>query len=235
MKQFANKYNSFLSESGVSYALFFVMVELIGINTYSLHYVLQSQNESLTNWMPAFIGALAYSITTIVVMQRQGHAQLKRILPTLDALLVLLGMNINILDQAADGTLNYVAVILSLLYAVFSAVITYSLGQINNEARPDMVLKTDYDQVVRNSAELALQVTTKVDKLKVMNVEITDLRSYLFLTRKELSEMQRTHSMYYDGWLRHNKSRILKMKPEARTAEDNEILEKFNHLQNQEL
>ncbi len=231
---FSKKYSQFLTDSGVSFALFFVMLELIGINAYSIRYVLNAQHETWFNWIPATIGAFAYSITTIVVMQQKGHAKLKTTLPVLDALLVMLGMNILIFEQYASDTINYVALILSVLFAVFTAVITYSLGQINNEKSDLTVSKSDYDRLlIQLQASLEMNEMQNKEIFKIESdatemegriLELTEeLKSKETLWRREMVRADNFEPYYIASEL----SRIRKMKPKNRNIVEVEFSNKY--------
>ncbi len=231
---FSKKYSQFLTDSGVSFALFFVMLELIGINAYSIRYVLNAQHETWFNWIPATIGAFAYSITTIVVMQQKGHAKLKTTLPVLDALLVMLGMNILFFEQYQTDALNYVALILSVLFAVFTAVITYSLGQINNEKTELTVSKSDYDKLQRQlqaSLEMNEMQNKEIFKLESdvteMKNQKTDIITHFHKLKGDFIEIREQSDKYKPYYISSELSRIRKMKKENMNAEEVEFLNKY--------
>lgn len=117
-----------LSRTGVGFALFFMILELTYINAKSLNYMVQGL--SVSDGIFSIIGAIAFSMVTILIMRLSNRGWLKIMFPFLDAALVLCGFN---LPYAADLFANPVRFALSVFFALFTGLITYSLGQINAE------------------------------------------------------------------------------------------------------
>jgi len=220
MNKQAKIFSLFLSDAGIPTALFFIMLELVGINAYSIHYVLHSQHPEIAviNWVFAGVGAIAYSITTVVVMHRPGHKQLKITLPVLDAFLVLFGLNINVIPQIEAGTVNYIAVALSILLALFTGVITYSLGRINNESKD----KSDADK-------LQTLVSKLQTDLNIMQTENRNLQTNLDNLQTDLNKSKALADKYKHYFVKAESSRIRRKKPENRTEPELQILKQYQH------
>lgn len=117
-----------LSRTGVGFALLFMILELTYINAKSLNYMVQGLSQS--DGVFSIIGAIAFSMVTILIMRLSNRTWLKIMFPFLDTALVLCGFN---LPYADDLFGNPVRFALSVFFAVFTGLITYSLGQINAE------------------------------------------------------------------------------------------------------
>lgn len=220
MKNLAKLFNAFLNEAGVSASLFFVMLELIGINAYSLHYVLDSQHQSAFNYIPAILGAVAYSITTIVVMQQPNHERLKVILPILDGFLVFLALNLMFIEQYKLGEVNYVAVTLSLLFAIFTAVITLSLGQINSENTEPMIAQHHFDVTSKELDVTLSKLNKSIKSNKFLVGQVGDKDNELSLLKTEFKTLRSEHSYYYEFYIRKEKARIAKKSKANLTEEE---------------
>ena len=117
--------------------------------------------------LPALIGATAFSITTVVVMRREGFLWAKLIVPVFDFFLMFLGFNINYLFK--DNSTN-AFIWLSLFFSVFAAFITGVLGFINYKERKNEsthlesvnLMQKEIDSLRINISELQ---TTKIHLL----------------------------------------------------------------------
>ncbi len=128
IKRLAIKFDRLLAEGGVGLALFFIMLELIYINSKSLYEI--DTAKSILSLIFAIVGSIAFSITTIVVLRKPNHKWLKRIVPLFDVILVFLGLNLSTWDTMLEYPLHLT---LSIFFALFTGLITFSLGQINYE------------------------------------------------------------------------------------------------------
>jgi hypothetical protein len=112
----------------VGLGLFLMVLELTYINTKSLSYLVEGAGT--VDHAFAIIGALAFSIVTIVIMRKPGRNFLKFAFPLFDTGLVFCGFN---LKYAENLLSNPIAFGLTIFMAVFTGLITYSLGRINYE------------------------------------------------------------------------------------------------------
>lgn len=117
-----------LSRMGVGLALFFMVLELTYINAKSLNYMVNGMSQ--TDGVFAIIGAIAFSMVTVLIMRMSKRNWLKVVFPFFDMALVMCGFN---LMFATDLFANPIRFALSVFLAIFTGLITYSLGQINAE------------------------------------------------------------------------------------------------------
>ena len=131
LRKLSTGFDETVRVGGIGLALFFVFLELVYINTKSLFYL--DGNEGILSLTFAIVGSLAYSSTTIAVMRRQGHRNMKIILPLFDTMLVFTGYNINLFDS--PEAINPMRLALSVFISLFTGIITYGLGMLNFEER----------------------------------------------------------------------------------------------------
>ncbi len=251
-KKLAQGFDALVRDGGIGAALFFVVMELIFLNANSLQYIYKINSESSFTWIPAVLGSLAYSITTITVMRKQGHKALKIMFPIFDIFLMFFGLNLNTLNLIQQGNFNVISFILSIFFALFTGAITYSLGMINYKEQED----DNIDELKSENKELKLRETqlkdrlsiiekyrTKFDKekskmqerLKELDLELSEfekVKSKLKKHETENNELQSKNMLLErkikemkSQIIRYEASRIRKKKPENRTTEENEILE----------
>ncbi len=116
----------FLSRQGVGIALVFMIAELSYINSKSLQFMFEG-SDSLDIYF-GVIGAVAFSIVTVLIMRLSNQEWLKICFPLFDTALVFCGLN---LHHSHDLLANPVRFAMSIFLSVFSGLITFSLGQIN--------------------------------------------------------------------------------------------------------
>ena len=117
-----------LSRTGVGFALLFMVTELSYINSKSLQYMFSG--EQTMDIAFGIIGAIAFSIVTVLVMRLSNRTWLKIVFPVFDIALVFCGFN---LEHASGLLYNPVRFAMSIFLSLFAGLITYSLGQINAE------------------------------------------------------------------------------------------------------
>ena len=174
MKNLFIQFDIFLKEAGVGTALFFVMILLMYVNTLSLYEMFQERNFSL---LPALIGAVAFSITTVVVMRREGFLWAKLIVPVFDFFLMFLGFNINYLFKD-NNTTAFIG--LSLFFSVFAAFITGVLGFINYKERKNEttnsqsieLMQIENDRLRKENDALEYVNNENIDTIKALQKDI---------------------------------------------------------------
>lgn len=107
-------------------AIVFMVLELSYINSKSLVFLIEDYDPS--GKVFAIIGAVAFSMITILVMRTSRQKWIKYVFPAFDAILVFCGFNLRF---ASKLLANPVAFTLTIFMAVFVGVITYSLGIID--------------------------------------------------------------------------------------------------------
>lgn len=118
----------FLSKTGVGFGLLFMVIQLTYINMLSLQYMFGWGDITTSEIIFGINGALAFSIVTVLIMRLSKKEWLKIAFPIFDIALVFCGFN---LRHADDIFSNPVRFAMSIFLALFSGLITYSLGQIN--------------------------------------------------------------------------------------------------------
>lgn len=112
--------------TGISIALFLLMLELTYINSRSLLFLVDGFG--LTDKIFAIIGAMAFSMVTILVMRTARKYWMRIAFPIFDALLVFSGFNLKYADNLLA---NPIAFWLTVFLSIYIAIIMYSLGIIN--------------------------------------------------------------------------------------------------------
>lgn len=154
-----------LSKTGVGFALLFLVAELAYVNTISLKYMFTANGENgELDTMFGIIGALAFSMVTVLVMRLSKRNWLKVVFPFFDVALMFCGFN---LAHASNLLDNPVRFSLSIFLSLFAGLITYSLGQINAE------------QHDANSAEI---------KINSLESELSGLKSKFCETESNLQK-----------------------------------------------
>lgn len=116
----------FITRIGIGFALFCMIGELSYINAKSLLYIVDKFDN--VDRMFAVVGSLAFSCVTVIVMRKSREKWIKIVFPVFDALLVFCGFNLRFADNLLG---NPIAFYLTIFMAVFTGIITYSLGIIN--------------------------------------------------------------------------------------------------------
>lgn len=118
-----------LNKLGVGFALLFMVCELSYINSKSLLFL--GNEFGAIDKIFAVVGSMAFSMVTVLVMRKSRERWIKVVFPVFDALLVFCGFNLQFAAQITAGNDNPVRLLLSVFMAVFTGLITYSLGLIN--------------------------------------------------------------------------------------------------------
>lgn len=107
----------------ITITLILMVLELTYINAKSLLYI--AAELSAIDTIFAVIGALAFSMVTVLVMRTTRSRWMRIIFPVFDALLVFCGFNIK---YASNLLYNPIAFYLTIFFAVFTGIIMYGLG-----------------------------------------------------------------------------------------------------------
>lgn len=105
----------------VGVGLLFIVVELTFINSRSL--AVLTHTEGAFSMLFAVIGALAFSMVTVIIMRKGTEKWLKIAFPIFDAVLMFLGLNMEYAETYRFA--------LTIFMSLFAGLITYSLGKIN--------------------------------------------------------------------------------------------------------
>ena len=118
-----------ISKLGVGFSLLFVFCELTYVNTKSLLYL--TGDAGVIDALFSVVGAMAFSSVTILVMRKSRKQWIKIVFPVFDSILMFCGFNLLFANEITSGTDNPIRFYLSVFMAVFTGLITYSLGLIN--------------------------------------------------------------------------------------------------------
>ena len=118
--------NNIFERLSVRVALSLLILELTYINSKSLFYMIG--RDRLIDSLFSVVGALAFSMVTIIVMRKSTSKALKIIFPIYDAMLMFFGFNLNQTDYSSN------AFYLSIIMSSFAGIITYSLGIISYQS-----------------------------------------------------------------------------------------------------
>lgn len=256
VKDLSITFDVFINEGGVGAALFFVLVELIIVNTQNLYYVFGIG--SSLNVILALIGAIGYSLVTTVVIRKNVNIRLKIMFPLFDVFLIFIGMNIKVFDNIFDNPLRFAVTV---FFSLFTGAIILALGLINykeHESDAD-ALRKEFELVsasqnyyksmfedIEEKNKLMFESNVNIEtKLEAVESAYMKMKSNLELTKTDneklksensslKSKFEQTESEFkrvngiMDGYKKHffitEKSRILKKKPDNRTADEVEIL-----------
>lgn len=245
--------DEFLKKTGVGIALLFMIIELSYVNTLSLVYMLSSENKAtLIALFFGIVGAIAFSIVTVLVMRLSKRKWLKIAFPIFDGLLVFCGFNLKHADNLLDNPIRFA---LSIFLAVFSALITYSLGEINAEQhtegnpaeleRENKLLKSKNEELQRNYDNVRSELKVSFEKhseLKsnynnvVSNFEktktyvdelrgnIDELKNYNAALQSQLHKAAAEAARYKGAAMAAEVARIRKKAEKNRTVEELELL-----------
>ncbi len=109
----------------ITITLILLVLELTYINAKSLLYL--TAEMGLVDRLFAIIGALAFSLVTVLVMRTTRSRWMRILFPVFDSLLVFCGFNLKFANNLMD---NPIAFYLTIFFAVFTGLIMYSLGLI---------------------------------------------------------------------------------------------------------
>lgn len=148
-----------LNRLGVGIALALMVAELTYVNAKSLLFMVDEF--AFIDRTFSVIGSLAFSMVTVIVMRKSRERWPKLVFPVFDAALVFFGFNLKFADNLLA---NPVAFGLSIFFALFTGLITYSLGIINSrehEQQSDARLD-EYRAKCSNAENALLQTESKL-------------------------------------------------------------------------
>lgn len=242
-------FDKLINRVGVSLALVLMICELTYVNAKSLLFL--TADTAVVDQAMSVVGSLAFSMVTVVVMRKAGTGWFKIVFPVFDTALVFLGFNLHYAELIMSGNDNPVRLYLSVFLAVFTGVITYSLGLINyRDHTSDLQLKTSDIENMEGEfkervSELMCQRDEIESELKVSKSEIASLegekavlQSDMSALRTEMEDRECDHKALKDhlantqkelvklrsAYLAAECSRIRKKKEANRTPEENEII-----------
>jgi len=214
------KLQSFLT----NLALLGMIAELSYINSKSLLHL--ANNQGSIHQAFAIVGAITFSIVTIIIMQ-QNHLKWQKIaFPLFDAALVFLGFNLDIHPN--------MRIYLTVFMAIFAGLIMYSLGLIEYRSGETKETKEiAYQKNRANSLGKELEATKskltdtqcKIDEMQTYYADLESnqeqLQSNLIMAQSKLEVMEPIYT-------KHELGRIRKKNPDNRTESEKQLLATVN-------
>ena len=151
-----------ISKLGVGFSLLFVFCELTYVNTKSLLYL--TGDAGMIDALFSVVGAMAFSSVTILVMRKSKKQWIKIVFPVFDSILMFCGLNLLFAHEITNGTDNPIRFYLSVFMAVFTGLITYSLGLINHADHA--ADKTEMQQHTEEAERFKAETSSMLDDLK---------------------------------------------------------------------
>ncbi|MCT4588346.1 MAG: hypothetical protein N4A71_11025 [Carboxylicivirga sp.] len=214
------KLQSFLT----NLALLGMIAELSYINSKSLLHL--AGNKETIHQVFAIVGAIAFSIVTIIIMQ-QSHLKWQKVaFPIFDAALVFLGFN---LDLHPD-----LRIYMTIFMAIFAGLIMYSLGLI--EYRSGETKETKEIAYQKNRANLlGKELESFKSKLKQRESKIEEMQTYYADIESNQEELQSNLIVAQSKlelmepiYTKHELGRIRKKNPANRTDKEKQLLATVN-------
>jgi hypothetical protein len=207
--------DNLLKKYGVGLALTLMVMELAYINAKSLIFMSKGlvglddtfKVHGIDSTM-GLVGSFAFSAVTVLIMRLSKRDWLKLVFPVFDFCLVFLGFNIEYADDFYSNPFRFWY---SIFIAAFAGFTTYSLGQINADQHSG---------------------ATSESKIKLLNEENELLQSKLELANRKADELLSEVVTYKQGYLLHERGRILKKQERNRTEQDLEILKECELMTN---
>jgi hypothetical protein len=208
-----------------------MVLELSYINSKSLTYLVEDFD--FVGKIFAVIGAMTFSMVTLLVMRTSSQKWVKYVFPSFDILLVFCAFNLRF---ANDLMANPIAFVLTIFLALFTGLITYSLGIIDiNRSIKDAEMELLKGSLVKNAneierlqSELAARQGENNSLKSYINEQETEVKKYKYdidYLKRQLKNLESDIMTYRRSHLLSERSRILKKKNSNRTAAELKILE----------
>ncbi|MBR8534409.1 hypothetical protein KDU71_02470 [Carboxylicivirga sediminis] len=205
-------------------ALLGMIAELSYINSKSLLHL--ANNQGSIHQAFAIVGAIAFSIVTIIIMQ-QSHLKWQKVaFPVFDAALVFLGFNLDIHPD--------MRIFMTIFMALFAGIIMYSLGLIEYRQGETKESKQLAYQIARaNSLGKELEATKSkltdaqrhvdglINERSTLESKNEQLQSNFTIAQSKLDLMEPIY-------LKHEIGRIRKKNADNRTESERQLLATAN-------
>ncbi len=218
---------------GIPLALVLMVAKLSYVNYKSLIFLYNS--DKLVDQVFSVIGAVAFSIVTVLVMQNKVVVWPKKVFPLFDALLVFLAFNLEISDQIINRTYDPIRLAETIVISVFAGAITYCLGLIeykSGESKETKELAHEKDRA--NS--LGKQLDSVKSELKEKQTGLNDINSYYAEMEsnydKLQSELIMAHSkidVMQPDYIKYKLGRISRKKAENLTPDEKQFLKEHDN------
>ena len=205
-------------------ALLGMIAELSYINSKSLLHL--AGKHAQIHQVFAVVGAISFSIVTIIIMQ-QSHLKWQKVaFPLFDAALVFLGFNLDIHPD--------MRIYLTIFMAVFAGMIMYSLGLIEFKSGETKEAKELTYQINRAN-ELGKELDLLKSDLKQRNSKFEEMETYytdMECDNKQLiSDLESAKSkleVMEPIYIKHEIGRIRKKNPDNLTESERQLIATVN-------
>lgn len=182
--------------TAISITLILLVMELTYINAKSILYLVAELG--YIDKAFAIVGALAFSMVTVLVMRTTSSKWMRFIFPLFDALLVFCGFNVKFANNLLD---NPIAFYLTIFYALFVFVIMYGLGKISYE-RDTNRINNESTQINDETNQKLIESNRIIADLKQKLAESNRINDE---TRRMAEQFLRNHILY-EAWMSKKKS-----------------------------
>lgn len=166
---------------GITITLMLLVAELTYINAKSLLYLVAEFG--IVDKIFAIIGAMAFSMVTVLVMRTTNSRWMQIVFPLFDSILVFCGFNLKFADNLLG---NPIAFGLTVFMAVFTGFIMYGLGRIAYDKQSGFDIE---------SKRIIDDLKQELDESNRINDE----------TRRMAEQFLRNHILY-EAWMSKKKS-----------------------------
>lgn len=181
-----------LNRAGIAIALLFMICELAYINAKSLLFIVAEN--SPVDRVFAILGSIAFSMVTVLVMRKSTSTWLKVAFPIFDALLVFCGFNLIWYGNIVSGQDNLVRFALTVFMAVFTGLITYSLGLINYKEHETAAnlqqAPSELHQLAADLQQANTELQQKENKLHQLAADLQQKTSSLQQATMKLQQLE---------------------------------------------
>lgn len=219
--------DNILKKYGVGLALALLVLELTYINTKSLQYLVQGL--ALIDTVFGVIGAIAFSMVTVLIMRLSKRNWLKVVFPLFDIALVLCGFNLRYYDDLLGNPVRFG---LTVFLALFTGLITYSLGQLNAEQHEQKASERDQkriDELIANYHRLELKYN---DAERIKNELLAKQNESTRVIERLTLKQNESARIIDDLKSKQNESERINNELTSKQIESNQIIDELTSKQN---
>jgi hypothetical protein len=212
--------NNYWSKRWTEFTILLMVLELTYINSKSIYYLIEGM--LMVDSVFAVIGSMAYSTVTVKIMLETKSKFLKIAFPFFDTVLVFCGFN---LMHAHDWYANPIRFYLSIFLAVFTGLITYSLGQINadehslNESR---MKQDESKRIIEEQKRIIDDQKCIIDELTAKQIEqkriVDESKKTVIESKRLANEFLQNHVLHLN-WNNSKKKDANRNGHEAKISE----------------
>lgn len=218
------------------FALIFLVLELTYLNSKSLIFL--TEDHDIIGKVFSVIGATMFAMITVLVMRTSGIKWAKYVFPLFDALLFFCALNLHFSDNLLANPIRFS---LTIFFALFTGMITYSLGIINiNQDHSETEIESLKSEVLSSESEIKslqselsarqTEIGSLNSNIKDRETEISKYRTECNSLKDQIKHLESDLMRYRESHRRNERSRILKKKESNRTPEELQLLEEVERI-----